>query len=444
MDGAGDARQTLHTTGGIRLFAAGEPIATHPLRMRVAREIHARPFEPIDMPARIYKVAYLTDAARSAADVENLTRFCRSHDVALPTVERRQHSVKIGAVKLRWEQHSEFTTYAWQTEDQCVPPFAHSVFDDVPLKDMPPSPGPAIAAVHLALVKKDDVPPIETLFERSSLCVARVAGGSAYATTDFEQDAHGFTRILIADTGLGPDRAGALAQRLLEVETYRTLALLGLPEAQRIGPVVARIEQELAVLIEGGKSETVEQNRAALERLLALASEVESVSVPASYRFNATRAYAEIVDARIAAIAEKPVSGYSMLGTFLNRRMRPALKTCDVMDKRLADLSAKLARAADLLRTRVNIALEHQNSELLASMNRRTKLQLRLQHTVEGLSVAAVSYYVVGLIGVLAEGVIDAGVDVPLSATAMTAIAVPLVVLVVWGIVRRIRRHYSR
>ncbi len=443
MHGMDNLSNKADVQGGIRLVAAGDPIPTHPLRTRVAREIHARPFEALPTPARVYKIAYLTGARAAAADVDKLNRFCISHDAPLPDVERRQHSVKIGTVKMRWEQHSEFTTYSWQTEEQAVPPFSRSVFGDVPLQEMPPPPGPAIAAVHLAIVKDDDVPPIESLFERASLCVSQVEGGAATILTDFEQDAHGFTRILIADAGLGPDQAGALAQRLLEVEIYRTLSLMGLPEAHRIGPDISRIERELAEVIGGGAAETVEENQMALERLLALASEAETMAVSASYRFNATRAYAEIVDARLEAVDEDVVAGYSMWRTFLNRRMKPAVKTCEVTDERLADLSAKLTRAANLLRTRVNIALEHQNSQLLNSMNRRTQLQLRLQRTVEGLSVAAVSYYIVSLIHVLARGTENSGIQLPMSPNGIAAVSVPFVLLLVWGLVRRIRRRYS-
>ncbi len=73
-------------------------------------------------------------------------------------------------------------------------------------------------------------------------------------------------------------------------------------------------------------------------------------------------------------------------------------------------------------------------------MNRRARLQLRLQQTVEGLSVAAVSYYVVGLIGYLARGGQEA-FGLPWDPAVATAVAVPAVVIMVWALVRRIRRH---
>ena len=94
-----------------------------------------------------------------------------------------------------------------------------------------------------------------------------------------------------------------------------------------------------------------------------------------------------------------------------------------------------------MLRTKVNVAVEKQNRDLLHSMNTRAKLQLRLQQTVEGLSVAAVSYYVVGLIAYLAKGFGAERFGVKDS--VLTAAAVPIVVLIIWLLVRRIRRSHS-
>jgi uncharacterized membrane-anchored protein len=95
------------------------------------------------------------------------------------------------------------------------------------------------------------------------------------------------------------------------------------------------------------------------------------------------------------------------------------------------------------LRTRVDVELERQNQELLKSMNARTRLQLRLQATVEGLSVAAITYYVVGLFGYMVKGAHDSGL--PVDPNLATAIFVPLAALSIWGIVRRIRtRHIGR
>jgi uncharacterized membrane-anchored protein len=121
--------------------------------------------------------------------------------------------------------------------------------------------------------------------------------------------------------------------------------------------------------------------------------------------------------------------------------MAPAMRTCLTIEERQANLSRKLARAANLLRTRVDVELERQNRDLLTSMNERTRLQLRLQSTVEGLSVAAISYYVVGLFGYVVKGAHDAGV-VHVDPGFAIAAFVPVAVVLIWSLVRHIRRKH--
>ena len=251
----------------------------------------------------------------------------------------------------------------------------------------------------------------------------------------------GFVRVLVLDRGLGPERAGAVVQRLIELETYRTLALLGLPETQRLMPSINRIESRLAeVTDEMRHAGKLIDNQRLLEELTELASELEAGAAASLFRFGASRAYHEIVQLRLNTIGERKVEGLPTWSSFLARRMSPAMRTCATTEARQTDLSEKLARAANLLRTRVDVELERQNRDLLKSMNDRTRLQLRLQTTVEGLSVAAVSYYVVGLFGYLMKGLHDEGV--PVDVTFATALFVPVAVLGIWWVVRRIRRRH--
>jgi uncharacterized membrane-anchored protein len=230
-------------------------------------------------------------------------------------------------------------------------------------------------------------------------------------------------------------------QRIVETETYRTLALLGLPEAQRLSPSIARIEMRLAeVTEEMRRTDKLIDNHRLLDELTALAAELEAGAAASLFRFGASRAYSEIIQLRLQTIGERKIEGFPTWSSFLARRMAPAMRTCLTTEERQTNLSEKLARAANLLRTRVDVELERQNRDLLKSMNERTRLQLRLQTTVEGLSVAAVSYYVVGLFGYLVKGLHDEGAPVDISRA--TALFVPVAVLAIWWMVRRIRRRH--
>ena len=307
-------------------------------------------------------------------------------------------------------------------------------------------PGPLIAAVHMSLVAPEKLADDPTQrFNPSGLCVIDASEGSARVTTDFQVDPQGFTRFLIEFKKLTPTRAGRLVQRLLELETYRTLALLGLPVARRAGPELARMEAELSeVTQEIAKAPDPSRNQRMLQKLTRLAAEIEAQSARTAFRFGASRAYYALVRSRIELIRERQEGEYVTITAFFRRRLEPAIETCNAVEARQARLSSQLARTADLLRTGIQFELEHQNRDLLTSMDKRAQLQLRLQQTVEGLSVAAISYYVIGLITYVAKGVKDAGLlPKPLTPELVTAVAVPLVVLAMWVLMKRVHHHIT-
>jgi uncharacterized membrane-anchored protein len=424
----------------------GKSLTAHPLRAAVLGEVHARPFTAINTPRRVIHFAFDTTGERSEADRAALAVFCTARGLPAPRASDKHHRVVFGTTALRWEQHSEFTTYTWELPsvgDAALPARATTLAAPMTLV---PQPGPVLAAIDLHLISDTarTIAP-EQLLDRASLAAAENSDGTALYATDFQADPAGFVRILIADRGLGPERAGAITQRVLEIETYRTLALLGLPEAARLAPEVRRIETRLAEVTAATRAtEGLEANQKLLDELTALAAELEAGAAASQFRFGATRAYDDIVKRRLATIGEGKAGGLPTWSSFLARRMAPAINTCLALEVRQANLAEKLARAANLLRTRVDVELEQQNRDVLRSMNERTRLQLMLQATVEGLSVAAISYYVVGLFGYLMKGLHDAHV-LPADPALVTGAFVPIAVLLVWWIVRRIRsKHISR
>jgi uncharacterized membrane-anchored protein len=404
--------------------------------------VHARPFTPIGTPRRILHFAFDTAGDAARRDRAALADFCARRGLEPLKDAAKHHRVALGATTLRWEQHSEFTTYTWELPAQAGAPFHPAAAAlAAPMAGLP-QPGPLLVALdlHLMAEKKKKISP-EPLFDRASLAVAENAEGDALFATDFRADLADFVRILVVDRGLGAERAGALVQRVIEIETYRTLALLGLPEAQRLAPSIHHIEMRLAeVTEEMRQARSLADDKHLLDELTALAAELEAGAAASLFRFGASRAYNEIVQLRLQTIGERKVGGLPTWSSFLARRMAPAMRTCITTEERQSSLSRKLESAANLLRTRVDVALEQQNQDLLKSMNERTRLQLRLQTTVEGLSVAAVSYYVVGLFGYLVKGAQDEGL--PINISLATALFVPVAVMAIWFVVRRIRRRH--
>jgi len=309
---------------------------------------------------------------------------------------------------------------------------------------MLPQPGPLLVAADLHMLPGDaEVGDLAKIFGPLQLAVAEVLDRRALIATDFAPDTFGFVRILIANRAMPAVTAGGLAQRTLEIETYRTLALMGLPEAQRLAPSIRHIEEELPGILDDLKqSKGVDANRQLLDELTSLAAELEVGAAASLFRFGATRAYDELVQSRLKAISETPLPDFPSWSAFLTRRLNPAIRTCLNTEARQADLSRKLARAATLLRARVDTEVEAQNGDLLRQMGERVQLQLRLQQTVEGLSVAAITYYIASILLHEFEGLHVAGI-VHIEPTIATALLIPFVAGSVWWTVRRIRNKHT-
>jgi uncharacterized membrane-anchored protein len=268
-----------------------------------------------------------------------------------------------------------------------------------------------------------------------------LAGGQAHAFTDFRIQDDGFSRFLIYDGGMSPYQAGRLSQRLLEMETYRIMALLALPVAQEVAPQIGAHERELAEISAALVEAQEADEPLLLQRLTRMAAEAESRESRHRFRFSAAAAYYELVRNRIQELRETRMEGMQTFGEFTERRLAPAMNTCKAVAARQEMLSQRVARATQLLSTRVDITRERQNQALLASMERRARQQVRLQQAVEGFSVAAITYYVVGLVAYLAKGLVTSGVA--LREEIVTSVAIPIVAIGVALGARRFRRRMA-
>ena len=414
------------------------PWVEHELRRKIVNELHARPFEHVEAPRRMFHFAALSDEISIRNDLEAIVRICEEAGLEPPADDVRHFRADLGDWQLRWERHTEFTSHTWHSLSDGE--FLAGRTPAAPPLERLPLGGRLLVAIKLDLVSGDIAQDkLSGMFDPESICRSLADGGAARISTDFKIGPGGFTRILIESHNLGGAAAGQLVQRLLEVETYRTLALLGLPEAVDAGPEVSRIESELTrITIAMNGSKGLDEDHDLLGRLTYLAAELEAQTSAMSFRLGAGRAYHHLIEARLDAISEEAIPGFQTWAKFLSRRLSPAMRTCTAVENRQEALSQRLSRAANLLRTRLDVERANQNNTLLESMNSRVRLQLRLQQTVEGLSVAAVSYYVVGLIAYVIKGGKFFGL--PYSPQILTAVSVPVVVAVIWMLVRRIRR----
>lgn len=426
-----DTARSELSTASVAGFSA------HPDRSAAIGEIHSRPHPLLSAPRTLVQLAFSTEGG-AVVDAAVIAELCRKHGLSAPERTARHCTFRLANGNLYWERHSEFSTYLWD-----APPSGSQGWKEgSPFDAGFNPPGTVMSGVCLEILPLDRNDPLPPLgLDQESLCHALVEDGNAEILTDFRQDADGLTRIFVIDRGLNESRRGALAQRLIEIENYRVFCMLGLSRAQSLSGELRRLEADLAQLTSEIRQCGRHESERLLERLTDLAAELEAQAASSLFRFGASRAYYEIVLERLDALREVSIEGAATWSQFLARRVAPAMRTCRSVEERQANLSRKVSRTTQLLRTWVDVEVERQNRDLLASMNDRARQQLRLQQTVEGLSVAAISYYVIGLMGYLLEGLPPLlGANLP---KATVGLAVPVVILVIWLLVRRIRQSHG-
>ena len=435
-------------SGGRKLTEAGRVLpADHPQRFDLNNEVHARPPESLVAPVRISFLALLSDTRQREREWQGLCDLAQRFGVAPPAPGASHYSTDFGPFRLTWERHSEFARYKFLVAGAGEDPFAEPAIAAVPADWLADLPGQTMVAAHVALARAGTEPAdldgiAARLFGGNALIGAAVAGGAAVALTDFRIQADGWSRVLVADRSLTPRQAGRTVQRLLEMDTYKIMALLALPVARELVPVLTEHERELAHITGAMPDADLEAEPVLLDRLTRVAAEIESRESENLYRFSAAAAYYALVRRRIEDLREQRIQGLQTFSEFIEQRLAPAMNTCQAVAARQNSLSSRVAHATQLLSTRVDLTRERQNQAVLESMNRRAKLQLRLQSTVEGLSVAAVTYYVVGLVGYAAKGLHSAGVEVNPELTM--GIAIPIVAGIVALGLHRIRRVVTR
>lgn len=424
------------------------PIKDHPLRYRLANELHARPFPVLAAPGRAAYLAIKKDhdaAARDKdADLAHLVALLDRFGAPHPQPGANHYFGQIGRHQIKWESHTEFVTYTILGEGVAQRPFDASTFAVFPPDWLAAAPGSRLTSALIRIETAADdtgiLDKVDAWFVPESLALSRVLDDDLVIAGDFRIDEAGHMRFAIfARPQTGERRIGRVVQRICEIETYKTMSMLGLARSQELAPRMAAVNGQLTGLVES-MSAAERQPAEMLHELLSIAAELEHIVARSSFRFGATTAYETIVNQRIGVLREARFGGRQTFGEFMMRRYDPAMRTVKSTESRLQAMSDRAIRAGDLLRTRVDVERSAENQALLASMNRRADMQLRLQQTVEGLSVVAISYYAVNLVTYMLLPLAEAQ---HWPKAVVTAALTPLVLGAVWLMVRRIRRHLA-
>ena len=422
------------------------PIKDYPQRYALTGELHARPFPALAAPSTAVFLAIKQphDAAGrdKSLDLTHLTQLLEHYGAPQPAPDATHYYGEMGKYWLKWEQHTEFVTYTVFRGGLSDRPFDPVEFDVFPDYWLDAAPGGRITSALLRVMPMPDedasiARDLQDWFVPESLAVASVLDKAAVVASDFRIDSAGHLRIAIfVDPATGERRTGRIVQRLCEMETYKSASMLGFEMVRGMGPKLNALDAKLTDLMAQMRaSSSVAEDT--LHALLDVSVELETLAVQSAFRFGATGAYHAIVGQRIAVLREERFMGRQGFGEFMMRRYEPAMRTVASTEARLQAMSARAIRASELLRTRVDVERSAQNQAILASMDKRADLQLRLQHTVEGLSVVAISYYAVSLVGYLAYPFGDL---VGISKGMLTALITLPVVLGVWWTLRRLRK----
>ncbi|KIC47050.1 hypothetical protein RA28_04925 [Ruegeria sp. ANG-S4] len=421
------------------------PIQDHPLRFALANELHARPFPVAEAPCTVVFLAIkqpVEAAARDRAeDMTHLISLLDRHGAPHPQPGATHYAGQIGRHWLKWEQHTEFVTYTAITHNVSERAFNPADFEVFPADWLAASPGQRVTSVMMRVVERPGDDAVKTAlsdwFEPESLAVARVLDDTAICASDFRIDPAGHMRFaLFVAKETGRRRTGRVIQRLCEIETYKAMSMLGFARVKQMTSRIGELDKRLTELMTEMTDDGLHPDHL-LPQLLSTSTELETIAAQCAFRFGATGAYEAIVNRRIEVLREERFHGGQSFADFMMRRYEPAIRTVKSTERRLQTLSDRAIRAGELLRTRVDVERSAQNQALLKSMDRRADLALRLQHTVEGLSVVAISYYAVSLVSYLIYPLTNAGI----SKGMLTAFITVPVVLAVWYAVRRIRRR---
>lgn len=421
-------------------------LTLHPLRTELYDELHSRPFQVITSPARVSHIALLTTETQQLEQFRHLQELHGLFGFSEPEHDVRFYEHDFGSFRLRREMHMEFASYTFIDEiDHASAPFGRTAIDSLPQGWLSRLVGEVVAAFHVDLQEVNEEPDrsqvrIKPWFEDQRLIGSSLADGSASVWGSFRLHSDGFGRFLILNRTLSNSQIGRLTQRIIEIETYRLMALLALPLAREISPELNDMDQQLADITQTLADDDQTDEQQTLTKLSDIAARIEAFRAHSTFRFSATRAYHRLVMSRLEELREDELSGHLTIGEFMTRRLTPAVKTCESVGDRLEDLSRRIDRASELMGTRVDLSIQNQNQQLLSSMDRRSQIQLMMQHTVEGLSVVAISYYLVALLKIGLDSAYATGLE--FNKPLILGVAIPLVMVAVFFSVRRIHNRF--
>jgi uncharacterized membrane-anchored protein len=418
---------------------------SHPLQQSLIAELHNRPFPRLKAPVCISHMVIL-EPADLTTELNHIQLLAQLYSVAAPDHNATCYYQDFGQFEFRWERHTEFSSYMIIVPNLDIKPFSRTALALLPTDWLGQLEGAMVSGDHIEMRKEMSACPspeeLHPYFEGQRLFASEVQEGKATLRTSVRAHHDNFGRIIIYTDSDDVCESGRLARSLMELTAYRTLTLLALPIARNLIPAVSAMEYTLAGITDRITDiKNFNDEKILLEELSEFAASLEQLISDNNFRFAATEAYYQLTQDRLEELKETSVQNLITLQQFYHRRFRPGFSTCQSVKNRMQSLSDRVDRASNMLRTRVDLSLESQNQNLLRSMNNRARLQLRMQQTVEGLSIVAMTHYILSLFKHILVGI--PSTVLPVSASVIVSIATPIVLLTAWLSMRQIRKKFT-
>ncbi|WP_372832345.1 DUF3422 family protein [Pontibacterium sp.] len=426
---------------------------THALYDQITNEVHARPFQKVQAPLYLVHMAISLSSEQMDDAHQAVLQLASELGIGEQAKDDSFFFLSSEKFALRFERHNEFyslTLYHFGADSEDIFPQRWK-----PLLCDGRLPGKMLAGVEIIFRKRREDPlawcrkyfgqrnfAAEEFGDRQ-LAASEVMSGGATVWTDFAAcEESGLVRVLVEDRSLQPFQAGRLLQRICEIETYRHVALLALPAAHAAMPLITTLDKQLADITHRMTADNKEQPSEVLQELMTLAAQVEELSADTANRFSASEAYFALLDTRLTELRQERIEGLQTITQFMERRLEPARRTCHAAGRRIEQLSKRIARVSELIRSQVDLSIEQQNRDLLEALNGRARRQLRLQAKLESFTIIVVTYYAFDLIERTIRNTVP-GEELLNDVLMGVSFSVPLIAGVLWLYVRQLLKGYD-
>jgi uncharacterized membrane-anchored protein len=429
-------------------------------------ELHARPYIKLGNNLRTFHFAYLIKENEEKKSWNYLDIFLRKINFQkLPNEVSKYWVAEGNDLTVRYECHTEFISltliYPNKIENKNKPKlFDENFLNLLPMEFLKNFPGDHFLSTWIEMAPSNfNFRPIdiEEFFYHDNFAGSNVAEDGANVFMSFKSDrtdflGTGFRRVFIQNKNLRTRRTGRLLQRIVELETYQVLSLLGLPQVRHETSNLSNLEKQITEITKS-VSKTAKKNlnknsiaypdyQKDLNELSYVVAKIEEIDSSSNYRLSATAAYYKLVEQRIQDLREERLESFQTNNEFLSRRLQPAIRTTEAFSRRLESLAIRAQRADNLVRTQIEMGVQIQNKNLLESMELRARAQLRLQETVESLSIVAITYYIVGLLSTLVDPINFN--KFLISKTVFLALCVPIILILIWYVAKMVRKKINK